>query len=429
MLVKEETRKLARIVTISDILPIPKADRLEVAVVDGWECVVQKGLYQKGDEALYLEIDAAIALDNPALEGFDTQYLKKTVDEKTGKEWAVIKSVRLRKQLSQGLLLNKSVCFKGRPNIGNVKPGTNLTQALDIMKYVSPAEAKLYNLEEPSSTEDTSFMRRMVAKVRAKLIKGIVIEALLPWPQNHVKSDEERVQNVKELYDDMRRSEEVEISLKANGESVTIYTDVDTKEIGVAQRNYALRVRDVKYTFGESLRLYAADWLRYINRKLSGGRCSTPKWANGYSARCKPLVDFFHASGVADMLKRFNENPLAFMEGKTLTVQGEMIGPDFNGNAEGVNRNQFYIYRAYANGNQRLTPSQTKEIANHLGVPYIPLIQERMRLPEDIREILKLADGPAHWKNNGLREGIVAKGHVTGRSFKIISNKWLETEK
>ena len=65
MLVKEDTRRLARIVRVTDVKPIPKADRLEVAVVDGWECVVQKGTFGPGSMGLYFEIDAAIALDSP----------------------------------------------------------------------------------------------------------------------------------------------------------------------------------------------------------------------------------------------------------------------------------------------------------------------------------------------------------------------------
>lgn len=37
------SRKLASIRKVADLLPIPKADRIEVAVVDGWKCVVKKG--------------------------------------------------------------------------------------------------------------------------------------------------------------------------------------------------------------------------------------------------------------------------------------------------------------------------------------------------------------------------------------------------
>ena len=41
-------RKLASIREISDIRPISGADRIEVAQVDGWECVVKKGEFHVG---------------------------------------------------------------------------------------------------------------------------------------------------------------------------------------------------------------------------------------------------------------------------------------------------------------------------------------------------------------------------------------------
>ena len=42
-------RKLATIQTIADLRPIPNADNIEVAQVLGWECVVRKGMFKKGD--------------------------------------------------------------------------------------------------------------------------------------------------------------------------------------------------------------------------------------------------------------------------------------------------------------------------------------------------------------------------------------------
>lgn len=51
-------RKLASIREISAIHPIPGADRIEVAQVDGWECVVQKGEFQVGQHIVYVEVDS-----------------------------------------------------------------------------------------------------------------------------------------------------------------------------------------------------------------------------------------------------------------------------------------------------------------------------------------------------------------------------------
>ena len=51
-------RKLASLVVIDSINPIPKADAIEVARIGGWAVVVKKGEFAAGEQALYIEIDA-----------------------------------------------------------------------------------------------------------------------------------------------------------------------------------------------------------------------------------------------------------------------------------------------------------------------------------------------------------------------------------
>ena len=47
-------RKLASVRKISEIRPIPNADSIEVALVDGWECVVKKSEnFKVGDLVVY----------------------------------------------------------------------------------------------------------------------------------------------------------------------------------------------------------------------------------------------------------------------------------------------------------------------------------------------------------------------------------------
>lgn len=426
MLVREDTRKLAHLVRIDEIRPIKKADRLELAVIGVWECVVAKDSFKAGDEALYLEIDAAIAMDNPLLDKFDKRYLRVTKDEATGKDWTVVKTVRLRGELSQGLLLPRH--HYENSVIGNEPVGTNVTNIIDVLKYVSPQEAKQYRAESESIRDDASLTRKLVWKIRALLLKGIVGDGLQPWPVGHVKSEEARVQNSAALYKQMvEEDRDVEASIKFNGESATFYTDLESKEVGVAQRNHSLRTSDVPYTFKESLRVFLADCLRFAARRLSGAKCSVPTWKRGYIAQSVPLVSYFFRNDIDRRIESFNRtNTLPYMEGKVLAIQGEMVGPDFNGNAENTKSNQFFVYRAYANGSKCLTPEQTLQVTKILGLQYIPLHAERMKLPKDIKEMLALADGKAVFDHNGLREGLVIKDHLTGESFKVISNKWLE---
>lgn len=100
-MVEHTERKLARVVLIDSLHPIEGADRIELAMVGGWQVVVQKGLYVAGDKAVYFEIDSLLPLDYPAfasLSGISSK-LQFVVD---GKQYARIKTMKLRKQLSQG---------------------------------------------------------------------------------------------------------------------------------------------------------------------------------------------------------------------------------------------------------------------------------------------------------------------------------------
>lgn len=53
-------RQLATIRTVVSTRPIQGADRIEVAQVDGWECVVKKGEFEVGQHIVYVEVDSVM---------------------------------------------------------------------------------------------------------------------------------------------------------------------------------------------------------------------------------------------------------------------------------------------------------------------------------------------------------------------------------
>ena len=58
-------RKLASIQRIWKIEPIEGADRIELAHVLGWQCVVNKGQFKEMDLAVYFEIDSFLPVCEP----------------------------------------------------------------------------------------------------------------------------------------------------------------------------------------------------------------------------------------------------------------------------------------------------------------------------------------------------------------------------
>lgn len=120
-------RKLASVRVVSGIRPIPKADRLEVAMIGGWRCVVPKGVFKEGDSGVYFEIDAVIPLGHPRYAVLDRQ----AMDSPDGGRVARIRTLELRGELSQGLLLPTS----DFPDVGSLSEGDDLTGLLGVLKW------------------------------------------------------------------------------------------------------------------------------------------------------------------------------------------------------------------------------------------------------------------------------------------------------
>jgi len=94
-------RKLVSIRKIKHIIQMENSNNLELCLIDGWGVVAKKGQFHQGDFALYFEIDSFLPIKP------EYEFLRKTSYRKLwdGSEGFRIKTIRLRGQLSQGLLL------------------------------------------------------------------------------------------------------------------------------------------------------------------------------------------------------------------------------------------------------------------------------------------------------------------------------------
>ena len=121
-------RKLASIRIVSDLQPIPNADLIEKARVDGWWCVVKKGEFQIGDPCVYFEVDSFL----PKTEAFSfLKEPKKVILEGIPCEGYRLKTIRLRGQVAQGLALP----LKAFPEVTGLDVGTEVTKLLGVKKY------------------------------------------------------------------------------------------------------------------------------------------------------------------------------------------------------------------------------------------------------------------------------------------------------
>ena len=121
-------RKLASIQRIWDIIPIEGADKIELAKVLGWQCVVNKGQFEKGDLAVYFEIDSFLPI-RPEFEFMRSSSYKKTDIMGEGFK---IRTMKFRGQISQGLVLPIST-FPEIP--ADVEINTDVSDLLGVKKW------------------------------------------------------------------------------------------------------------------------------------------------------------------------------------------------------------------------------------------------------------------------------------------------------
>lgn len=109
------------------IEPHPNADRLELAAIGGYRCVVPKGRYEPGDLAAYIP-EGAIVPDAVIAElGLEGRL--------AGPQKNRVKAIRLRGTLSQGLVYPA----RGEKlRATGVQEGDDVTEALGLVKYEPP---------------------------------------------------------------------------------------------------------------------------------------------------------------------------------------------------------------------------------------------------------------------------------------------------
>jgi RNA ligase (TIGR02306 family) len=199
-------RKLVSVRKITNITPIEGADKIELATIDAWKVVVAKDANHKVDDmVIYCEIDSFL----PIKEEFE--FLRKSSYKKMsdGIEGFRLKTIKLRGQVSQGLILPMSVV-----EYTNVQfeVGMDVTNLLGVTKYEPPIPAEL-----------------------AGKVKGL-------FPSFLRETDEERIQNLSSEYETYKEKNKEDVKFyvteKLDGSSATFY--IKDGVFGVCSRNLEL---------------------------------------------------------------------------------------------------------------------------------------------------------------------------------------------
>ena len=355
----ETNRKLASIQKIAEIKPIDGADAIEAVRVLGWWVVSKKGEFTVGDFVVYLSIDSWVPHE---LAPFLSK--GKPPREYGGVKGEKLRTIRLRGQLSQGLVLQvlhidsylEAEARKEEPDsmptsriMFLADEGKDLTEILGIQKWEAPIPAQL-----------------------SGKMKG-------NFPSWARKTDQERSQN---LWDEIKAADNAgvryEVTTKLDGSSMSVGMSPEG-EYTVCSRNLSLL---------------------------------TDQEGNSF-------VDLARKLDMETKLRELN---------RPLMISGELMGPSVQGNQEKFTGHQFFVFDIFdPRTGAYVTSKERLDLVGQLGLQHAPILETGVTLSElgiqSLDDLLAYAEGPSI--NAKQREGVVFKSLDGSFSFKVISNSWL----
>ena len=407
---KTKQRELAYVVNIDCIEPIVGSDNCEAAIVGGWRVMTRKGTFQPGDLAVYFEIDSKVP-ETDTYEFLAPKHYKiKTQKYTFGGKGNFI---------SQGLLmafddfknneLEKYKLYDGDDNcyFYTFKAGDFLTKDLGVVYSV------VDDNKRKSSVNKYARMKQRNAKLFAKykflntlykkswgkkllfLLLGNRHDAKASfWPSWVIKTDEERVQNLPQMFppDDTTWF----VTEKIDGTSTTF-----TMKRG--------RRNKVEY---------------YV--------CSRNVCFDKADKQC-----YYETNVYTEMAEKYNmEQVLQDILDKNkdlqfVTIQGETYGKGIQQrdyHMDYVDFKAFNLIYGYKDGStKRFNPSEMTYILDNYNIPCVPILDIDFKLPNTIDEMVAYADGDSI-VDGDYREGVVLRTADGVNSFKAVSNYYLTSK-
>ena len=383
MLNKSGERELAYIVKIDAVDPIPGYDRIECATVNGWHCVVGKGM-AAGDKAVYFEIDSLVPATDERF-AFCEKYKYR------------IKTQRMCKGavISQGLLMPLSQF----PELGDLPVGSFVTERLGVKYYVpqdnsrkAPSADKYKRMAQRhgklfSHQPYRWLMKRAWGKKLLFFFYGKKRDKKSGWPAWVAKTDEERIQNCPWL---LNADESWVVTEKVDGTSTTFSIRrrkwPHKNEFYVCSRNVA----------------FDSD---------GNGNCFYD--TNVYTE----MADEYHMREVLE--KMLDERP----DEAWITIQGETYGTGVQKRNYNMGGRAFAAFNLVYSTVGRVGSIQMEKDLSRYGIPCVPILGI-MALPKTVDEMVSLSNGVS-MIDGGMREGLVCRSLDGARSFKAVSNDYL----
>lgn len=233
------------------------------------------------------------------------------------------------------------------------------------------------------------------------------------WPQFLVKTDETRVQGLRDKVLEQMHGVEMYVTEKLDGSSMTVF--VKGKEFGVCSRN---------------LLVYSSTWLQTTwLQKLAKRFKFLQKWVEvpTFDPKSHFVKTALKLEEQMRILQKDHNNDFA--------VQGEIIGPGIQKNKYELLDFEFWIFNVYNITHEKFCDfHEMQAISLRLNTQHVPILRTDFKfLPEHTSDYwVKESIGTSALNKKVQREGIVVRsmeekdivGH--GRcSFKAINPKFL----
>lgn len=406
-----EGRKLVTVRKINAIEPIPNADAIEVAIIDGWNVVIKKGEFNVGNYCVFFEIDSFL----PATDGrFAFLAGKGTKTDEKGTERLRLKTIKLRGQISQGLALPVNLFWDDLVSIifnkidddpSNIEAEVKqLLEELNDNRWGIEQFINVTKYERPEEREGNS---------------GGNAKAAGAFPIVIPKTDEERIQNVFGKFRQTMQGVSFRKSLKLDGSSQTIafFSNPDF---------YVEKVSDKVQQWDEELKQLTTVQTKPYPFESEEGQiivCS-----RNLVLKFDESSSFWKAALKHDIPSRLKD--YCVYNNRQLALQGECMGPGIQGNREKLEDHEFYCFRIWdVDAQNFLDDSDFLDVTNTLGISIVPQgdIIDFFNEYDTINSALESAEHKSI--NHPVAEGDVYKSitKVNGQTihFKIINNKFL----
>ena len=363
------TRKLATVQKILAIDPIPNADKIEKATVLGWEVVVAKqDNFQVGDLVVYIEIDSIV----PNRIEFD--FLR---DRKFR-----VRTIRLRKQVSQGLVMPLSILKKKK-----YREGQDVTKEMGVIKY-DPQGDKEQKRAELLARQQRSRIKRFMSRYPWYRRWFTPYRAKRNWPKFIKKTDEDRIQLFPYICEQHADTNFI-VTEKLDGQSGTYFLLRNPK------RKFLWWEFGTEFVFGVCSR-----------NLLRTKEDNSSYWTIARQYNIKLVLESMIG------------------ECKFVAIQGEIIGAGIQKNKYKLQGYDFYVFNIITENRKTIEDDIMRINALRFGLKPVPLLEKSFKLLPTIPEMVEYSKGKSTLLPV-LREGVVLRNYEKNVSFKVVNPDFL----